>query len=119
MFYASVCLLPWTAPSAALAQDPGAVADPSAGAASEPADANSNSADSTIVVTGSRVARSGFTAPTPTTVLGLDEINASAPTNLADLVNSLPAVRATLTPASASNNSNFGDRKSTRLNSRH
>lgn len=61
-----------------------------------------------IVVTGSRVARSGFNAPTPTTVLGADELVASAPTNLADLVNTLPAVKPTLTPASASNNSNFG-----------
>ncbi|HRO04321.1 MAG TPA: hypothetical protein PLS69_12020, partial [Terricaulis sp.] len=63
---------------------------------------------SEIVVTGSRIARSGFSAPTPTTMLGAEELQVSAATNLADVVNTLPAVKPTLTPASASNNSNFG-----------
>src|SRR3546814_13526222 len=88
MFYASVCLLPLTAPSAALAQDPSDVADPSADAASEPADANNNSTDITIVVTGSRVSRCGLSASTHTTRLRIDEISESDWTHLAYLFNS-------------------------------
>ncbi|MBY8824266.1 TonB-dependent receptor domain-containing protein [Sphingomonas colocasiae] len=61
-----------------------------------------------IVVTGSRIARSGFAAPTPMTTLGTDEFEAAAPQNLANLVNTLPALKSSLTPASSSNNSNFG-----------
>ena len=37
-----------------------------------------------IIVTGSRVARSGFNAPTPTTVLGTEEFEKVAAPNLAD-----------------------------------
>lgn len=62
----------------------------------------------TIEVTGSRLAASGFESPTPTTVLGADEMEMAAPSNLADMVNALPAFKATLTPASTSNNSNYG-----------
>ncbi|WP_425409850.1 TonB-dependent receptor plug domain-containing protein [Hyphococcus sp.] len=51
-----------------------------------------SSGDDQIVVTGTRVSRSGFQAPTPLSVLGEDEINASAPQNIADLANELPSV---------------------------
>ncbi|MEQ8312149.1 MAG: TonB-dependent receptor [Sphingopyxis sp.] len=60
-----------------------------------------------IVVTGSRVARGGFEAPTPTTVLGLAEIERVAAPNIADLVNQMPSVRPSLTPSSSTNNSQF------------
>lgn len=51
-----------------------------------------------IVVTGTRVVRDGYRAPTPTTVIGEAEIAAKAPANLADYVNQLPSVAATSTP---------------------
>lgn len=51
-----------------------------------------------VVVTGSRVARDGFEAPTPLTVIGEDQINAAAPENLADFVNELPSVVGSSTP---------------------
>lgn len=60
-----------------------------------------------IVVTGSRIARSGFTAPTPTTVLGTQEFERVAAPNLADVVNQMPAVRPSMTPASSTNNSQY------------
>jgi len=44
-----------------------------------------------IVVTGSRVVRDGYEAPTPVSVLGADELNAMADANIADSVNKLPA----------------------------
>jgi iron complex outermembrane receptor protein len=45
-----------------------------------------------IVVTGSRIVRDGYQAPTPVTVLGIEEIQRAAPINLADQVNQLPAL---------------------------
>lgn len=55
-----------------------------------------------VVVTGSRVARDGFDAPTPVNVLGLEEIKASAPANIADFVNTLPSVAGSSTAANSS-----------------
>ena len=51
-----------------------------------------------IVVTGTRVIRNGYKAPTPTTVIGEAEIAAKAPENIADFVNELPATAANNTP---------------------
>ncbi|WP_176593765.1 TonB-dependent receptor domain-containing protein [Sphingobium sp. EM0848] len=53
---------------------------------------------SDIVVTGSRVVREGFTAPTPTTVIGVEQIRAAAPASIADYVNQLPALVGSNTP---------------------
>ncbi|PQA86872.1 TonB-dependent receptor domain-containing protein [Hyphococcus luteus] len=55
--------------------------------------------DDTIVVTGTRLSRSGFSAPTPTTVIDGDSIQKAAETNVADVLNDLPAFRAQGTPA--------------------
>lgn len=52
-----------------------------------------------IVVTGSRIARSGFTAPTPVTVLGEDQIARQGATNIAQVLNEIPAFRPQSTPA--------------------
>jgi iron complex outermembrane receptor protein len=53
---------------------------------------------SDIVVTGTRVIRDGYQAPTPTTVLGEEQIAQKAPANLADFVNELPSLAASNTP---------------------
>jgi outer membrane receptor protein involved in Fe transport len=44
----------------------------------------------TIVVTGSRIVRNGYSAPSPTTVLSVEDIQARAPINVADYINQLP-----------------------------
>jgi len=54
-----------------------------------------------IVVTASRIQSSGFTAPTPTTVLGTAQIQATAPTMAADVLSLVPSFRTTGQPASA------------------
>jgi len=51
-----------------------------------------------VVVTATRIVRDGYEAPTSTTVVGADLIKESAPENLADLVNELPAVVGSATP---------------------
>lgn len=51
-----------------------------------------------ILVPGMRIARGGYAAPTPVTVLGADQIARQATGNLADLVNALPAFAGSQTP---------------------
>jgi outer membrane receptor protein involved in Fe transport len=51
-----------------------------------------------VVVTGSRVKRDGYEAPTPVSVIGRDEITRSATPNIADYVNTLPAISGSATP---------------------
>ncbi len=55
-----------------------------------------------ITVTGTRVARDGYQAPTPLSVLGEEDIKAEAPANIADFVNTLPAVSGSTTASSSS-----------------
>jgi len=50
-----------------------------------------------VVVTGSRIRRSGTTTPTPVTVLNSDTLSLYGDTRLADTLNELPAIRATQT----------------------
>jgi outer membrane receptor protein involved in Fe transport len=45
-----------------------------------------------IIVTGSRIVRDGYQAPTPLTVLGAEELQRSALVNVADQVNRMPAL---------------------------
>ncbi len=73
-------------------------------AGSAPADDES----ATIIVTGSRVDRKGFQAPTPVTVLGQAEIRQGDRTNIALLLNDQPAFRATTTPTTTPANTNSG-----------
>ncbi len=49
-----------------------------------------------IVVTGSRVVRDGYEAPTPVSVLGVSELNTMATANIADSINRLPALASSL-----------------------
>lgn len=61
-------------------------------------DASDRAAVEGVVVTGSRVVRDGYQAPTPVSVVGRDEIQRSATPNIADYVNTLPAVSGSSTP---------------------
>lgn len=67
-------------------------ADPAADEAEQPAEADA------IVVTGSRIDRNGFTAPTPTTVVGQDFIQQRGINNIGDALNKVPSFRAAVSP---------------------
>lgn len=54
-----------------------------------------------IVVTGTRVVRAGYDAPTPTAVLQRDLIDAKSPTTVIDALVSLPIFRASSSPTTA------------------
>jgi outer membrane receptor protein involved in Fe transport len=74
-----------------------AVATPAA-AQDAPAASEDQASEDDIVVTGSRIARAGFTAPTPVTVVGQDQIQARGDTNIAEVLNELPSFRPSQTP---------------------
>lgn len=61
-----------------------------------------------VIVTGSRIARSGYDTPTPVTVIGEEDIAASASPNIADFVNQLPSVSGSVTPATSNRSLSSG-----------
>lgn len=56
-------------------------------------------AEGDIIVTGTRVQVSGFTAPTPTKVLGIEQLNERGLSNIGEFLNEVPSFRATQTPS--------------------
>ena len=107
----SLIVLLYTSSAAAQAVSPSAAANaeidteaPDQRSLDAPAD---SAPSSDIVVTGSRLSNSGFTAPTPTTVVGADILQRTGATNVADVLNTVPSFRASTTPSTttiASNN---------------
>jgi iron complex outermembrane receptor protein len=66
-----------------------------------------------VTVTGSRIQRaSGFTAPTPVTVIGSERLEQRAIANVGDLLNELPSFRASTNPSTiqTTGGSNIGAR---------
>ncbi|WP_336962566.1 TonB-dependent receptor domain-containing protein [Sphingobium aquiterrae] len=66
-----------------------------------PMEADANAGQEEITVTGSRIVRNGYDTPTPLTVISTQDLQASAPANLADFVNQLPSVAGSTTPANS------------------
>ena len=58
-----------------------------------------NTGGEPIVVTGSRIARDGFAQPTPVTVVGNEQIERQGVSNVAQVLNDIPAFRPQSTPA--------------------
>lgn len=73
---------------------------------STPAADAADEAEPAIVVTGSRIDRKGFEAPTPTTIIGDTELRQGARPSIAQVLNDLPQFRATQSPASTVANTN-------------
>lgn len=73
---------------------------------------------SEVVVTGSRITRDGYEAPTPVSVLGADELNALNAVNVADAVNTLPAFSGSASPRSSNGNLSTGATGVSQLNLR-
>ena len=62
-----------------------------------------------VVVTGTQVLRSGFSSPTPLTVVGAQDIQASAPANLSDYLFKMPALAGSTGPRSSGNSVSDGN----------
>ena len=73
-----------------------------------------------VVVTGSRVVRDGFQAPTPITVLTLEDIQNTSPSNnIADFVNQLPSMAGSTRPGNSRLNLSSGQAGINALNLRN
>lgn len=83
--------------SSALALVLGSMVCASGASAQEAATAGAESAD--IVVTGTRINRAGFEAPTPMTVLDASDLARIGAPNIAAAINMIPSFRAGSTPA--------------------
>jgi iron complex outermembrane recepter protein len=104
---------------AALAQDtPAEARDP---AEAQATDAASNAEqDDGILVTGTRVVRDGYQAPTPLTVLNTAEIQNTSPTNnIADFVNQMPSLAGSTRPSNSRLNISSGQAGINALNLRN
>lgn len=67
-------------------------------AAAQEAEGPASAAVEEVVVTGSRLGISGFTAPTPVTSMSSEQIQKRAPGTIADVLNQIPSFQATNTP---------------------
>jgi iron complex outermembrane recepter protein len=76
--------------------------------------------DENIVVTGTRIVRDGFQAPTPLTVLTEEDIENGSPTNnIADFVNTLPSLAGSTRPSNSRLNISSGQAGINALNLRN
>ena len=73
-------------------------AQSSGDAAAQAADAAEDEAPAELVITGSRIDRAGFDAPTPTTVLSGDALLQGDRPSIAQVLNDLPQFRASTSP---------------------
>ena len=72
-----------------------------------------------IVVTGTRVQRDGYEAPTPLTVVGIEQIEAAAPANIAEFVNTMPQISGSATPQTSNSSISSGTAGLNTLNLRN
>src|SRR4051812_29329150 len=79
-----------------------------AAAQSAPAQASQAPAVEEIVVTGTRIVRDGYEAPTPLTVVGVEEIASKATSNIADYVNTMPVFVGSATPQTSQSSVSAG-----------
>lgn len=93
--------------TAARAQEAQPVEAPADQAAPDEANA-APSSDGDIVVTGSRIVRAGFSAPTPVTIAGADQLSKAAPSTLAESLRQLPSLTNTSGPQRNSGSSRVG-----------
>ncbi len=73
-----------------------------------------------IIITGSRIRRDGFEAPTPVTVVSQEELQNQSPSNnIADIVNQLPALAGSTRPSNSRLNLSSGQAGINALNLRN
>jgi iron complex outermembrane recepter protein len=99
----------FSATSVAALQFAAGAAAQTAAAAPPAADGATRSEDvEAVVVTASRITRQGFTAPTPVTTIGIEQLQRQAPTTLGDVLQNIPSFRATTTLGTSGVNSRGG-----------
>ena len=71
-----------------------------------------------IVITGSRIARDGYNAPTPVSVLSTEDIDAEAPASIAEFAMTLPSIQGSTTATTNSGSLSSGQSGIAALNLR-
>jgi outer membrane receptor protein involved in Fe transport len=108
-----------TAGTATAQTTPAGAADDAAVQPTEPTPTGENR-DENIVVTGTRVIRDGYQAPTPLTVLTTADIENTSPTNnIADFVNQIPSLAGSTRPSNSRLNISSGQAGINALNLRN
>ncbi|HWU02238.1 MAG TPA: TonB-dependent receptor [Novosphingobium sp.] len=104
----------------AAAQQASAAPDIAPAPTSAPTQAPRGPTEAEIIVTGSRITASGFTAPTPTTVVSIAQLQQSAQPNLYDSLAQLPALQGSVGTANSRQNggTSFGNNGVSALNLR-
>lgn len=72
-----------------------------------------------VVVSGSRIARDGYQAPTPLTVVGSEQVQQQAAPNLIDYLTTLPSFAGNYTPQSSTQNVSTGTAGTSSVNLRN
>lgn len=72
-----------------------------------------------VVVSGTRVVRDGYQAPTPISVVTAEELQSFASTNVADALNTMPAIAGSWAPSSTQVNASSGNSGINALNLRN
>ena len=72
-----------------------------------------------MVVTGTRIVRDGYEAPTPVSVVTSEELQSFASPNVADALNTLPALAGSTTPAASQTTASSGNSGINALNLRN
>ncbi len=72
-----------------------------------------------IIVTGSRIVRDGYEAPTPTTVIGVEQLQQQAAPNVIDYLTTLPTFSGNYTPQSSTQNISAGTAGTSSVNLRN
>jgi iron complex outermembrane receptor protein len=71
-----------------------------------------------VVVTGTRIVRDGYQAPTPVTVMGAEQLQSFASPNIADALNTMPELSGSATPATSVSTASTGNSNINALNLR-
>ncbi len=69
----------------------------------QPADGESEADTDRVVITGSRL-QTGFSAPSPTTVVGVEQIQSQVPGGISELLSEMPSFRASSGPVQSQRN---------------
>jgi len=71
-----------------------------------------------VVITGTRIVRDGYEAPTPVTVMSVEQLQTFASPNIADALNTMPELAGSQTPTSSVTNASSGASNINALNLR-
>jgi iron complex outermembrane receptor protein len=88
-------------------------------AAAQQAGQTSEAITEEVVVTGTRIVREGYQAPTPLTVISEDALSRSASGNLGDYINTMPALTASNVPTSLARGVTSGNSGVNQINLRN